>query len=110
AAGQDVAVEFEVGARMVEQRLAGPVKLRTADATALRTLLAALRDTSMRDDARLTEASRLPLVALMQRLADRSRATVAGPFPLWVDRRLGAFSAWCFMLPRCEGAADGRSG
>ncbi len=103
-------MEFEVGARMVEQRLAGPVKLRTADATALRTLLAALRDTSMRDDARLTEASRLPLVALMQRLADRSRATVAGPFPLWVDRRLGAFSAWYEMFPRSEGAVDGRSG
>ncbi len=110
AAGQDVAVEFEVGARMVEQRLAGPVKLRSADASALRKLLAALRDTSMRDDARLTEASRLPLVALMQRLADRSRATVAGPFPLWVDRRLGTFSAWYEMFPRSEGAVDGRSG
>ena len=110
AAGQDVAVEFEVGARMVDARLDGAVKPRAADATALGRLRDVLRDPSLPDASKLTEASRLPLVALMQRLADRRRATVAGPFPLWVDRELGAFSAWYEMFPRSEGAHDGHSG
>jgi starch synthase (maltosyl-transferring) len=110
AAGQDVAVEFEVGARMVEQRLSGGARLRAADRTALTRLLTALRDASLDDGARLAEASRLVVVALMQRLADRRRAGVAGPFPLWVDRELGAFSAWYEMFPRSEGAQDGVSG
>ncbi|HXA27738.1 MAG TPA: alpha-1,4-glucan--maltose-1-phosphate maltosyltransferase [Candidatus Angelobacter sp.] len=109
-AGQEVAVEFEVGARMVEQRLSGAEKVRAADRIALTRLRDALRDDSLDDGARLTEASRLPLVALMQRLADRRRAATAGPFPLWVDRELGAFSAWYEMFPRSEGAHDGVSG
>jgi starch synthase (maltosyl-transferring) len=108
-AGQDVAVEFEVGARMAERRLAAP-DLRAADRTALAALRDALRDDRRDDAARLTEASRLPLVSLIQRTADRSAATTAGPFPLWVDRELGACSAWYEMFPRSEGAQDGRSG
>jgi starch synthase (maltosyl-transferring) len=110
AAGQDVAVEFEVGARMVEQRLSGGARLRAADRIPLTRVLGALRDASLDDGARLAEASRLAVVALMQRLADRRRASVAGPFPLWVDRELGAFSAWYEMFPRSEGALDGVSG
>jgi starch synthase (maltosyl-transferring) len=110
-AGQDVAVEFEVGARMVEQRLAaGATQVRAADRSVLTTLPGVLRNASLADDARLTEASRLPVVALMQRLADRRRASVAGPFPLWVDRELGVFSAWYEMFPRSEGSRDGHSG
>jgi starch synthase (maltosyl-transferring) len=108
AAGQDVAVEFETGALMVEQRLRGD--LRAADRGVLAKLLDALRDTARSDAARLADAGRLPAVALMQRTADRSTATVAGPFPLWVDRELGVFSAWYEMFPRSEGAHDGRSG
>jgi len=110
AAGQDVAVEFEVGARLVEQRLDAGRRLREADRSALAKLVAALRDGSRSDADRLTEAARLPLVALMQRLADRQRATAAGPFPLFVDRELGVFSAWYEMFPRSEGAAGGRGG
>ncbi len=109
AAGQDVAVEHEVGALMVEQRLGDP-SLRAAERTALGKLRDALRNPALSDDAKLTEAGRLPMVALMQRTADRREATVAGPFPLWVDRELGVFSAWYEMFPRSEGAAEGRSG
>ena len=108
AAGQDVAVEFEAGALMVEQRLRG--ELRPADRGVLDKLLRALHDTSRSDAQRLAEAGRLQSVALMQRTADRGTATVAGPFPLWVDRELGVFSAWYEMFPRSEGARDGRSG
>jgi starch synthase (maltosyl-transferring) len=110
AAGQDVAVEFEVGALMVEQRLSPGSALRAAERTRLTKLRDALRDRTLSDDARLAEAARLQTVALMQSTTDRSTATVAGPYPLWVDRELGAFSAWYEMFPRSEGAQNGRSG
>src|SRR4029077_20766332 len=48
-------------------------------------------------------------VALMRRTVDRSLATVAGPFPLWVDRELGGLSAWYEFFPRSEGVG-GRHG
>ena len=109
AAGQDVAVEFEVGAQMVEARLKAQA-LRGAERTALTRLLGALRNDRASDTDRLSEAARLQVVALMQRTADRTAATTAGPFPLWVDRPLATFSAWYEMFPRSEGARAGRSG
>jgi starch synthase (maltosyl-transferring) len=101
AAGQDVAIEFEVGALMVEQRLRD-AELRASERTTLDKLLGALRKGTLVEDK--------AVLALMQRTADRSVATVSGPYPLWVDRELGAFSAWYEMFPRSEGASDGRSG
>jgi starch synthase (maltosyl-transferring) len=110
AAGQDVAVEFEVGALMVEERLGRGATLRASERSTLEKLRAALRNTALDDTARLAEAGRVNGVALMQRTADRSAASVAGPYPLWVDRELATFSAWYEMFPRSEGARDGRSG
>jgi starch synthase (maltosyl-transferring) len=107
-AGQDVTVELEDGAQMVDRRL-GQAGLRAADRTALRRLATALRAaTSV--SARLAAASAPEALELMRRTADRSRATVAGPFRLFVDRPLAAFSAWYEMFPRSEGAVPPRSG
>jgi starch synthase (maltosyl-transferring) len=39
----------------------------------------------------------------MRRTVDRTAATLVGPFPLWVDRQLGASSAWYEFFPRSEG-------
>jgi starch synthase (maltosyl-transferring) len=108
-AGQDVTVEMVDGARLVEGRLK-LTGLRAADRTALRELAAALQaDTSV--SARLATASAPASLELMRRTADRSAtATLAGPFSLWVDRPLGAFSSWYEMFPRSEGAQPPRSG
>jgi starch synthase (maltosyl-transferring) len=107
-AGQDVTVELEDGAQMVDRRL-GQAGLRAADRTALRRLATALRAaTSV--SARLAAASAPEALELMRRTADRSRASVAGPFRLFVDRPLAAFSAWYEMFPRSEGAVPPRSG
>jgi starch synthase (maltosyl-transferring) len=110
AAGQEVAVEFEVGALMVEDRLGREGAVRAGERGTLEKLREALRDRSLGDAARLAAAGRAGAVALMQRTADRSSASVAGPYPLWVDRELATFSAWYEMFPRSEGAHDGRSG
>jgi starch synthase (maltosyl-transferring) len=105
-AGQDVTVELEDGARIVDGRLRPG--LRAADRMALYRLAAALRSGSA--SARLAAASAPEALELMRRTADRSRASVAGPFALWVDRPLGAFSAWYEMFPRSEGAVPPRGG
>ncbi len=105
-AGQDVTVELEDGARMVDGRLRRG--LPTADRGALLRLAAALRTGSV--SARLAAATAPEALALMRRTADRSTASVAGPFGLWVDRPLGAFSAWYEMFPRSEGADPPRGG
>jgi starch synthase (maltosyl-transferring) len=107
-AGQDVTVELEDGARIVDRQRAGD-GVRPADRKALAALAAALRsDVSV--SAKLAAASAPEALALMRRTADRSRATVAGPFRLFVDRPLATFSAWYEMFPRSEGAVPPQSG
>jgi starch synthase (maltosyl-transferring) len=101
AAGQDLAVELEEGALLAERRArrAGVV---SADRRSLTALAAALRAEG-KPTSRVAAAGRSTAVALMRRTADRSAATVAGPFPVWVDRQLGGFSAWYEFFPRSEG-------
>ena len=110
-AGQDPAVELEEGALMAERR----GRVSAADRRALTALAGRLRDNSHRGgsgavDARVAAASSAAAVDLMRRTVDRGAATVAGPFPLWVDRERGAFSAWYELFPRSEGATADRPG
>ena len=106
--GQDVAFELEEGALMADHRAARQ-GVSAADGRALSALAKAVRG---RDelDTRVAAAERPAAVALMRRTVDRGDATLAGPFPLWVDRELGAFSAWYEFFPRSEGATSHRPG
>ena len=107
-AGQDVTVELEDGAQIVDRQGSGD-GLRAAERKALEGLAAALRsDASV--SARLAAAAAPEALELMRRTADRSRATVAGPYRLFVDRPLATFSAWYEMFPRSEGAVPPRGG
>ncbi|HEV3231815.1 MAG TPA: alpha-1,4-glucan--maltose-1-phosphate maltosyltransferase [Candidatus Dormibacteraeota bacterium] len=108
-AGQDLTLEFEVGARLVEEALSdGASGLAVADRQGLALLAGALRAGTAKQ--RLAAAGKPAAVALLRRTADRSAAAHSGPWPVWVDRELGGFSAWYEMFPRSEGAGDGRSG
>src|SRR6202022_1569087 len=80
-----------------------------ADRRALAALASAIGDPGP-PLKRVRAAERGPAVALMRRTADRRRATVAGAFPLWVDRQRAGMSAWYEMFPRSEGAEPPRSG
>jgi starch synthase (maltosyl-transferring) len=104
--GQDVALDLEEGARMVERRCHAA---RAGDQRALGALAAQLR--SRRTPAAILQQAEKPTaIALMRRTADRSGATLAGPYPLWVERPRAGFSAWYEMFPRSEGAQPPRSG
>ena len=104
--GQDVSLNVEEGARMVEGRCG---RARPGDQRALAALASELR--SRRDAAAKVRAAERPAaIALMRRTADRSRATLAGPYPLWAERPRAGFSAWYEMFPRSEGARPPQSG
>ena len=104
--GQDVTLDLQEGAAMVERRRDSA---STGDQRSLDALAARLR--SRRSPAARLQVAEAPAtVALMRRTADRSHATVAGPFPLWVERPRAGFSAWYEMFPRSEGAEPPRSG
>ena len=108
-AGQDITVEREVGALLVEEARGRP-RLPRADATALRRLRDAVRDRRAGADSVIATAGAADALALMRRNADWSRAAVAGPFPLVVERERATFSAWYEMFPRSEGSDGRRSG
>jgi starch synthase (maltosyl-transferring) len=105
---QDVGLELEEGALMADRR-AARAGVSAADVRSLSALAKALRG---RDGAgvRVAAAERPATVALLRRTVDRAAATLVGPFPLWIDRERGAFSAWYELFPRSEGATPHRSG
>ncbi len=106
--GQELGLELEEGALIAERR-AFSSGVGVADRRALLALAAALRAAG-EPDARVAAAERPAAVALMRRTVDRSMATEAGPFPLWIDRELGAFSAWYEFFPRSEAGVGRGSG
>ncbi|MDQ6848250.1 MAG: alpha-1,4-glucan--maltose-1-phosphate maltosyltransferase [Candidatus Dormibacteraeota bacterium] len=106
--GQDVAVELQEGALMAEHR-ATRADVSATDKRELSALAHALL--RRREPARLVAAAEAETaVALMRRTVNRGAATFAGPFPLWIDRELGAFSAWYELFPRSEGATPHHPG
>jgi starch synthase (maltosyl-transferring) len=109
-AGQDLSVELLVGVQICEERLSRSPA--AADATALRRLRDLLADARREEDERVAAVTDPGAADLLRRTADWETATHAGPYPLFVDRELGAFSAWYEMFPRSEGAVPekGRSG
>jgi len=107
-AGQDIEVELQEGAAIARRQL-DHGGWRDVDGRALAALAAAIAAPGP-PLKRVRTAERGAAVALMRRTADRSRATVAGSFPLWVDRERAGMSAWYEMFPRSEGAEPPRSG
>jgi starch synthase (maltosyl-transferring) len=105
AAGQDLEIEFEVGARFVDDLV------RWTDDTAAHARLAAAAEGLRR--ATCTAHVRLS-AGLDDAVADVADAVVArwdhseaAPLPLWVDRERGAFSAWYELFPRSYGGFRG---
>ncbi len=96
-AKQDVKVEIDLGARLVD----GAAERATPeDATKLRTLAQSLR----KQGATLPAASREQLDALMDRYPDRSRSTVyTRELQLLVEPQRARFGAWYETFPRSTG-------
>ncbi|MDY7104186.1 MAG: alpha-1,4-glucan--maltose-1-phosphate maltosyltransferase [Actinomycetota bacterium] len=103
AAGQDVLVELEVGARFLEE-LVGDVS--PAGQARVRDAIETMRNETCSLDVRLNAALDDAVVELIAPVVpdwDRTSRTV----PLWIDRPLGGFSAWYELFPRSEGGFAG---
>lgn len=106
-AGEDLSVEFEVGAQLLErvaQRLRGADLRRVADA------VATLRDTGCTERVRLTAALDDAVAAITAVVADPDDLTSSPRHPLRVEPELAARGAWYEFFPRSEGGLAPGSG
>ena len=104
AAGQDVELELEEGALLLEDLAAK--RPRPAERDRLQAAATAIRRTSCTLEVRLDAAADDEVVALVSTLPD-TRLSSSGPHPLWVDRPAAAHAAWYELFPRSFGGFRG---
>jgi starch synthase (maltosyl-transferring) len=106
-AGQDVALELEEGARLVERRrrLVPARRRRLLDETVAMLRAGPRRPARGRDDTRTAAALDPELQALMAGHPDRTGSSSYRPvLELTVDRERARFGAWYEFFPRSTGA------
>jgi len=103
-AGQDLTVEFEVGARLLEQlqgRLDDTAAGRVADA------IRSLRSTVCTDAVRLAAGTDDELADILTGVVGPWDRTRGRRLELWVDRERAEYSAWYELFPRSYGGLRG---
>jgi starch synthase (maltosyl-transferring) len=106
-AGQDIALELQTGAMMVEQTAK---RARGKDAAQLRQWVQILREKSSSEEAR-DLALDVALAAMMDRYADTSLETkFERELSIVVDREKARFSSWYELFPRSCSPVPGKHG
>jgi starch synthase (maltosyl-transferring) len=103
-AGQDVEVELEEGARLLE---AVARRVNGDDRKLVKSTIERLRDASLRVESRVAaglDPGVASAVADLPTNGDLSRST---SFPVWVDRERAATGAWYELFPRSYGGLRG---
>ena len=72
--------------------------------------LAALRDESLEDAARINRALSAPVAEALAGEKFATDLTIAAPGPIWVDRPVAACGAWYELFPRSFGGLRGAAG
>ena len=103
AAGVDVEVMFEEGARVLERACATNT-YDDADERVLRHAVTTLRDTSRSDDERLAAGTSAEVKDVLERLPLRDFVSPSRDYPWLVERKLALTGAWYEFFPRSEGA------
>jgi starch synthase (maltosyl-transferring) len=105
-AGQDVEVDLEEGARLLERAIAEvPKGVRgNGPRNTLARAVAALRDDTQDQAARLRAALDRSVLDVTERFPVRDLVTTGERNALWVDRTRALYGAWYEMFPRSEGA------
>ncbi|MGH9281489.1 MAG: maltotransferase domain-containing protein, partial [Acidimicrobiales bacterium] len=104
AAGQEIAVELEEGARLFEDRAAlAPDEDRDQFAQ----VVASLRDEAQGPAQRLAPALTADAAQLVAGPAGAGDITPSEPTPVWVDRERALVGAWYELFPRSEGGFRG---
>ena len=102
-AGQDVAVDLQIGATLVEEAIA---RASSRAGERLRSVAAPL----LSGDAAAFTGVADPIAALMDPLADRTDGTVHPECTVLVERERARFSTWYELFPRSAGTIPGRHG
>jgi starch synthase (maltosyl-transferring) len=105
-AGQDITLELEEGARIVEF-LTGQLQSGDGAERVLTSAVAGLRDTERSRDARLNAGLDDYIHGQLSAIPDPVTLTSSVPMPLRVDRPLARFGAWYELFPRSEGGLVG---
>ena len=105
-AGQDVELELEEGARLLEDLA---TKVEGDEAARLTEAAAAVRRTSCSLSVRLNAALD-DAVALIVAPVPDARCSASAPHPIWVDRPRAATGAWYELFPRSFGGLQGAAG
>ena len=100
AAGQDLAVEFEVGARLIEAQVPAVPK---PDRPRLLDAVGQLRSTTCTDAVRLAAGLDDAVADLLDGVPDAVELATSARYPLRVDRELAVRGAWYELFPRSEG-------
>ena len=95
-AGQDITVELEEGARLMETRATG-------DKARLKKIAAGLRAVTVPVEDRLVPAFDGEVEEMFREPGRTKAITTSAPMKLWVDRERALFSAWYELFPRSEG-------
>jgi starch synthase (maltosyl-transferring) len=100
AAGQDIALQFLIGAQLIEDTTAD---LKRSEAAQLRTYMEQLRSDAV-EETKLRVSLDDELAAMMARSPHKDRIVqLDRELPLVVDRERARFSAWYEMFPRSCG-------
>ncbi|MEZ4257273.1 MAG: alpha-1,4-glucan--maltose-1-phosphate maltosyltransferase [Polyangiales bacterium] len=111
AAHQDLDVELEVGAELIEARAKKATKTtRAVLATALKNIRAKKHTGEGPTDSRVQAALDDALLAAMRALDPRTDSVTSPTLELTVDRKLGVVGAWYEFFPRSTGERAGEHG
>lgn len=103
-AGQDVTVELEEGALLIEATV---TRLQVEMSFALTDAVAALRNVLLDFDARLAPVEAKAVQELFKLSPNRADLSRSGSMPLWVDRPRAVVGAWYELFPRSLGGFKG---
>ncbi|MEO5832924.1 MAG: alpha-1,4-glucan--maltose-1-phosphate maltosyltransferase [Nakamurella sp.] len=103
----EMANDLEIGAALLEQFAARPDQPYVG---AIRAAVEALRDGNRSVVERIGPALAPELWKVLEADPIRELVTSDGPHAVWVDRKLGAFSAWYEFFPRSQGAVVDEDG
>jgi starch synthase (maltosyl-transferring) len=106
AADEDISIELEVGARLLEE-LAAQSDAAPQTAATLRSTAAVLRDEQRSLADRLAVTTESAFQAECATIPDRTDLTAAPAVGLRVERERAAVGAWYEMFPRSEGGLLG---
>lgn len=102
---QDVELEFQEGAQLLERIAKALPRGKTDERKVLRSLIRLLHDGDLPPDVRLAATHDIEVAAIISQFPIRMNADSCGPWPLLVERRRALVGSWYEFFPRSVGSS-----